>query len=219
MRAPFGLAPRTGFPTGPGPCRYTQLWPLASSPRRGRNISAQAGTDRRLVGGAPPWVGGKTRNLRALIRAKQRRATELRPFRAGVFSSGHPGRRCAAIAAPPTNLRLVPAWAGLFRPLRGENLCVTTRHGAGGEGTRGQVAPGVKRRYSPFRLLQTHSCTPREIITEDVILLHSYARGGDAADDDKIRQIAEFCHRMGRETNQGEVALIIDGIFHRMRRF
>jgi len=58
-----------------------------------------------------------------------------------------------------------------------------------------------------------------EIITEDVILLHCYARGGDAADDDKIRQIAEFCHRMGRETKQGEVALIIDGIFHRMRNF
>jgi hypothetical protein len=58
-----------------------------------------------------------------------------------------------------------------------------------------------------------------EIITEDVILLHSYARGDDAADDDKIRLIAEFCHRMGRETRQGEVALIIDGIFHRMRSF
>jgi len=58
-----------------------------------------------------------------------------------------------------------------------------------------------------------------EIITEDVILLHSYARAGDAADDDKIRQIAGFCHRMGRETRQGEVALLIDGIFHRMRSF
>lgn len=58
-----------------------------------------------------------------------------------------------------------------------------------------------------------------QIISEEVILLHSYAREGDAANDGKLRQMAEFCHRMGRETNQGEVALIIDGIFHRMRSF
>lgn len=57
-----------------------------------------------------------------------------------------------------------------------------------------------------------------EIITEAVVLVHSYARDS-AITRENIQRIAEFCHRMGRETNQGEVALLVDGVFHRMRDF
>lgn len=57
------------------------------------------------------------------------------------------------------------------------------------------------------------------IITEEVVLVHSYARGADAADEKKLMQLALFLHRMGKETKQGEIAVVIDGVFHRIRRF
>ena len=57
-----------------------------------------------------------------------------------------------------------------------------------------------------------------EIITEAVVLVHSYARDS-AINQESIQRIGEFCHRMGRETRQGEVALLVDGVFHRMREF
>jgi hypothetical protein len=58
-----------------------------------------------------------------------------------------------------------------------------------------------------------------EIITEEVVLVHSYARGSHVSDEERIRRLAEFLHRMGRETNQGEVAVVIGDVFHRIRRF
>jgi len=57
-----------------------------------------------------------------------------------------------------------------------------------------------------------------EIITEAVVLVHSYARDS-AISQESLQRIAEFSHRMGRETSQGEVALLVDGVFHRMRHF
>ena len=59
----------------------------------------------------------------------------------------------------------------------------------------------------------------KEIVKEDPILVHAYASEKDSEDESKVATIGSFCRRMGRETNQGEVALIIDGVFHRMRNF
>jgi len=58
-----------------------------------------------------------------------------------------------------------------------------------------------------------------KIISEEVVLVHSYARGKDAADDKKIATLATFLHRMGKETKQGEVAVVIGDVFHRIRKF
>jgi hypothetical protein len=57
------------------------------------------------------------------------------------------------------------------------------------------------------------------IITEEVVLVHSYARGGDAADEEKLVELAKFLHRMGKTTKQGEVAVVIGDVFHRIRKF
>jgi hypothetical protein len=57
------------------------------------------------------------------------------------------------------------------------------------------------------------------IITEEVVLIHSYAREGDVADESKIAQLAAFLHRMGKNTHQGEVAVVIGDVFHRIRKF
>lgn len=57
-----------------------------------------------------------------------------------------------------------------------------------------------------------------QIVTESVVLVHSYARDS-AITQVCIERIAEFCHRMGRETDQGEVAILVDGVFHRIRNY
>ncbi len=58
-----------------------------------------------------------------------------------------------------------------------------------------------------------------KIIAESVVLIHSYATEAKANDENKIKVLAQFLHRMGRQTNQGEVAVVIDGVFHRIRKF
>jgi hypothetical protein len=58
-----------------------------------------------------------------------------------------------------------------------------------------------------------------QIITEPVVLIHCYARPSHASDEDRLKRLAGFLHRMGKETNQGEVAIVIDNVFHRIRKF
>jgi hypothetical protein len=58
-----------------------------------------------------------------------------------------------------------------------------------------------------------------EIIKESVILVHSYAQESHADDEEKMEELAKFLHRMGKQTQQTEIAVIIDGIFHRIRKF
>lgn len=58
-----------------------------------------------------------------------------------------------------------------------------------------------------------------KIITEPVILVHSYASLEHAKDEPKLLQLAEFLHRMGKELHQGEVGVLIGDVFHRIRKF
>jgi hypothetical protein len=58
-----------------------------------------------------------------------------------------------------------------------------------------------------------------KIITEEVILIHSYVRLSHMEDEEKLQRIARILHRMGKRTKQGEVGVVIDGVFHRIRRF
>ncbi|HVS36171.1 MAG TPA: hypothetical protein VMS17_11370 [Gemmataceae bacterium] len=58
-----------------------------------------------------------------------------------------------------------------------------------------------------------------EIITEPVILVHSYAQQSHVEDDAKMEELAKFLHRMGKRTQQGEIVVVIDNIMHRIRKF
>jgi hypothetical protein len=58
-----------------------------------------------------------------------------------------------------------------------------------------------------------------QVIVEEVILIHCYARPSHVNDEGKLRQLAQFLHRMGKETNQGEIGVVIDNVFHRIRKF
>lgn len=59
----------------------------------------------------------------------------------------------------------------------------------------------------------------KKIIPESVVLIHSYASEAKANEENRIKELALFLHRLGRDTNQGEVAVVIDGVFHRIRKF
>lgn len=56
-----------------------------------------------------------------------------------------------------------------------------------------------------------------EVISEQVHLVHSYGKPDDAPNH--FKQIAKFLHRMGREARQGEIGIVVDGVFHRITNY
>ena len=58
-----------------------------------------------------------------------------------------------------------------------------------------------------------------KIIKESVILVHSYASKSKADDAGRMEKLAKFLHRMGKRTNQGEIGVVIEDMFHRIRKF
>ncbi len=56
-----------------------------------------------------------------------------------------------------------------------------------------------------------------EIIWENPVVVYSFIRPDQFLQ--KLPRLREFLHRMGRETNQGEVAFEFDGRFYRIRKF
>jgi hypothetical protein len=56
-----------------------------------------------------------------------------------------------------------------------------------------------------------------EIVWEDPIIVYSYIQPKEFVDS--LARIREFLHRMGRETNQGEIAVEFGERFYRIRKF
>lgn len=56
-----------------------------------------------------------------------------------------------------------------------------------------------------------------KIIWEDPVLVYSYVKPDRLVAE--LPRLRGFLHRMGRETNQGEVAVEFDGLFYRIRTF
>lgn len=52
------------------------------------------------------------------------------------------------------------------------------------------------------------------LVRDFPIMLHSYVTEAQAEDKKLLGKLASFCRKMGRETRQGEVALLVDGVFH-----
>jgi hypothetical protein len=59
----------------------------------------------------------------------------------------------------------------------------------------------------------------RTTITESVILIHCYLRQGAVNDEEKYKKVAEFLHRMGKKTKQGEVVFVLGDILYRIRHY
>jgi hypothetical protein len=51
------------------------------------------------------------------------------------------------------------------------------------------------------------------------ILIESYVAEGDLEDETKLRQLCDFIRRMGAETRQKAVMLVIDNVFHEITDF
>lgn len=56
-----------------------------------------------------------------------------------------------------------------------------------------------------------------EIIWENPVIVYSFIRPDQFLSS--LPRLREFLHRMGRETNQGEIAFEFDGRFYRIRNF
>jgi hypothetical protein len=56
-----------------------------------------------------------------------------------------------------------------------------------------------------------------EIIWENPVIVYSFIRPDEFVAN--LPRLREFLHRMGRETDQGEIAFEFDGRFYRIRKF
>ena len=57
------------------------------------------------------------------------------------------------------------------------------------------------------------------ILHDKPILIESYVKRQSLEDQGKLGQLLEFCKRMGRETNQAAVGLIVNSVFHELTDF
>ena len=47
------------------------------------------------------------------------------------------------------------------------------------------------------------------LVFDEPVVMHCYTTPADIEDQTKLGELGNFCRRMGRETNQGEVGLVI----------
>jgi hypothetical protein len=57
----------------------------------------------------------------------------------------------------------------------------------------------------------------KDIVWEEPILVYTYIRPDEF--EELLPELRSFLHRLGRETNQGEVAAEFDGTFFRIMNF
>ncbi len=57
------------------------------------------------------------------------------------------------------------------------------------------------------------------LIKDEPVVIHCYMAPGDIHDPAKQAELGGFCRRMGRETNQGEVGLVIGDEYFAIRDF
>ena len=55
------------------------------------------------------------------------------------------------------------------------------------------------------------------LVFDEPVVVHCYVTASAINDELNISALGEFCRRMGRETNQGEIGLIIDGEYFAFR--
>jgi len=57
------------------------------------------------------------------------------------------------------------------------------------------------------------------LIADEPVMLHCYVDPKQLATDEVQRALGDFCRRLGRETHQGEVGLIIDDEYFAFTKF
>ncbi len=57
----------------------------------------------------------------------------------------------------------------------------------------------------------------QRLVWDEPVVIHCYASAPDVRKEVNQRVLGEFCNEMGRATNQGEVGLVIDNVYHAFR--
>jgi hypothetical protein len=56
-----------------------------------------------------------------------------------------------------------------------------------------------------------------KLVWDEPIIVHCYAAEGDLRSRSAQVALGEFCREMGRSTNQGEVGLVVEDVYHAIR--
>jgi hypothetical protein len=56
-----------------------------------------------------------------------------------------------------------------------------------------------------------------QLVWDEPVIVHCYASEPDLKQRATQLALGEFCREMGRSTNQGEVGLVIDNVYHAVR--
>jgi hypothetical protein len=54
-------------------------------------------------------------------------------------------------------------------------------------------------------------------VWDEPVIVHCYASERNARRRASMKALGDFCREMGRSTNQGEVGLVIDNVYHAIR--
>ncbi|MBI4521065.1 MAG: hypothetical protein HY701_09515 [Gemmatimonadetes bacterium] len=57
------------------------------------------------------------------------------------------------------------------------------------------------------------------LVEDEPVVIHCYTTPGDIQDSSNLAEPGGFCRRMGRETNQGEVGLVVGDEYFAIRNF
>ncbi len=57
------------------------------------------------------------------------------------------------------------------------------------------------------------------LVFDEPVVVHCYTTPKDAQSQVKLKKLAAFCRRMGRETHQGEIGLVIADRYYAIRNF
>jgi hypothetical protein len=55
------------------------------------------------------------------------------------------------------------------------------------------------------------------LVWDEPVVIHCYASARDVRRQANQRALGAFCNDMGRATNQGEVGLVVDDVYHAIR--
>jgi hypothetical protein len=58
-----------------------------------------------------------------------------------------------------------------------------------------------------------------ELVKDEPVLIHCYTTPEDIHDTANLAALASFCRRLGRQTNQGEVGLVVGDEYFAIRQF
>jgi hypothetical protein len=57
------------------------------------------------------------------------------------------------------------------------------------------------------------------LVRDEPVLIHCYTSPEDVEGSSNLTELGRFCHRMGREANQGEVGLVVGDEYFAIRQF